>query len=73
MNEKYAYIGRKRECKCAVAIIVDQPEYRRDVAKQVAEFIRDGYVVEYVDLEQGIQLVHSCPHRTPVANQAALL
>lgn len=45
---EYAYIGR---CKCGalVAATVDNPERKRQVAQDVAEFIRDGLAVERVD------------------------
>lgn len=70
---KFAYIGRKPDCGCVVAIIVDMPEYKKDVAKQVAEFIRDGLEIERVDLDAGKQELHSCPHGKVSSAQKALL
>jgi hypothetical protein len=41
----HVYFGVKA-CGCRVAVVVDDPEYPKDTARSVAEFIRDGYTVE---------------------------
>ena len=40
-----AYIAKK-ECGCIVMACVDNPEHRRDTAKEVAKAIREGLVIE---------------------------
>lgn len=47
MTGNMAYIA-KRECGCIVMACVDNPEHRRDTAKEVAQAIREGYVIERV-------------------------
>jgi hypothetical protein len=39
------YVGIK-ECGCMVAVVFDDPRFRKDTAKTVAEFIKSGYRVE---------------------------
>lgn len=38
------YIARK-PCGCTVAACVDEPEYRKENAKTIAEWIKKGYEV----------------------------
>ena len=46
-----AYIAR---CKCGcggiIMATIDNPEHKKDVAKEVAKCIRDGYSVEQVTI-----------------------
>lgn len=53
-----AYIAR---CKCGcggvIMAVVDHPDHIADVAKEVSEAIRDGYVVEHVT----VGYVHTAP------------
>lgn len=49
------YTGRK-ECGCLVAACVDRPEWKKDTAKSVAEFISNGYTVEHIEQDNGPQL-----------------
>lgn len=49
----FAYIGRLQPCGCVVAAMVDaapddSDRYKRDVAKEVATWIREGLTVERV-------------------------
>ena len=44
MNATHCYIGTK-SCGCAVAFVVDDPQYPKDTAEAVAEFILDGYTI----------------------------
>ena len=39
------YVGIK-ECGCVVAAVVDVPEHRKETAKAVQEWIRDGLQIE---------------------------
>lgn len=58
----WTYLGVK-PCGCAVAIMVDRPEYAKDTAKDIAKWIRDGWAVERVEIEQGRNRLHSCIHK----------
>ena len=46
-TESQTWIGL-RECGCLVMAVVDTPERRRDVAKEVARAIREGLNVQKV-------------------------
>lgn len=59
-----AYVGKK-SCGCIVAFVVDEPEYPRDTAREVAEFIRSGLTVERVTVEESRKIVSRCIHRRP--------
>jgi hypothetical protein len=41
------YIGRK-SCGCVVAAVVDNPDRKKDVARSVAGFIKEGLTIEHV-------------------------
>jgi hypothetical protein len=47
MAESMAYIGKK-SCGCIVAACVDNPEHKREIARNLAEWIRDGLTIERV-------------------------
>ena len=47
-EEVYAYVGIKPCCKKIVAAFVDKPEYKKDIAKEVASWIKDGLTVSRV-------------------------
>ena len=61
-TESMAYIAVNRECGCATGIVVDDGHYQKQVARCVADFIKDGRTVEHVTLEEGIKRVGSCTH-----------
>ena len=42
-----SYVGRKT-CGCIVAAIIDDPDHRKEVAKEIAAWIKDGLTVERV-------------------------
>lgn len=46
-----AYIGRA-ECGCVVAVTVNMADHPKDVAKDVAEWIRDGLSIEGHTIEE---------------------
>lgn len=46
-TDKMSYIARK-PCGCIVMATIDNLEHRRDVAKEVAKAIRQGYIIERV-------------------------
>ena len=45
--ENMAYIAKK-PCGCIAMAVVDNPEHRRDTAKEVASCIKEGYIIERV-------------------------
>ena len=46
----HVYTG-KAKCGCIVAVVADMPDMPKETAKDVAEFIRGGYTVERVPVE----------------------
>ena len=50
MSESQTYIG-KRLCGCLVMAIVNNPEDKKDVAREVAKAIREGLSVYLVSSE----------------------
>lgn len=58
----HAYIG-KRACGCVLAVVIEIPGEQKFTAKSVSEFIKDGYAVERVTVEESRKLlVARCPH-----------
>jgi len=55
-----SYIGKCQGCQNVIAAVVDHPDYKKDTAKAVAEFIRDGLLVERVDLDTVKKLFNHC-------------
>ena len=56
--ESFTYIGRKR-CGCVVAMVVDLAD--KVTADAVAEFIKDGLVIERVTTEAA-RTLPGCKH-----------
>jgi hypothetical protein len=52
MSDKatHAYLGIA-SCGCVMAMTVDNPEHKKDVAKDVASFMRWGATIERVSIE----------------------
>ena len=44
-EQVYCYIGRKA-CGCYVAAAVDRPEYAKETAKNLADWVKVGMTVE---------------------------
>ena len=61
MKPEYAYIGIK-SCGCCVAATVDDPKYRDEVAKDISEFIKSGYYVERVKIDDAKIKLSRCIH-----------
>lgn len=62
-EESMSYISR-RPCGCLSMAVVDNPEHKRDVAKEVAKAIRLGETVERVTSESVRKMDWWCPkHR----------
>jgi hypothetical protein len=66
------YVG-VLSCGCAVAATVDRPEWKRDTARTIAEWIKDGLTVERWTVERVRADLGPCVHKTPPAEQVALL
>lgn len=64
----YSYVGRK-SCGCLVAAVVDDTDDAKDVAADVAGFIRQGLTIERVlhDVVR-TELTFSCPHEAQQLN-----
>lgn len=45
MSESYSYVG-VRPCGCAVAACVDEPQYRKENAKSLKQWMLDGMTIE---------------------------
>lgn len=67
---EYAYIGRW-PCGCVTCAHVDKPEYRKDIAKETGRWIRDGMVVERVNISEVRVMLQSCPHQLTPDQQRA--
>ena len=48
MSDRYSYIGRCRGCGALCAAASDDIEDVKHVAKAVAEWIREGLIIEHV-------------------------
>lgn len=53
------YVATK-PCGCTVAGCVDDPAYRKDNAKEIARWIREGYKVDRLPEEDGRTMLKSC-------------
>jgi hypothetical protein len=59
---EFAYIGVE-PCRCCTAAVVDDPKHKKDVAEDVANFIRLGLTIERVPVEEARRrLAGRCPH-----------
>ena len=63
MPEGYCYIAKER-CGCITGAAVDEPQYAKQTAKDVAEWIADGRTIERVSLDIVKASFAQCP-RTP--------
>lgn len=62
-EQSMSYISRL-PCGCLGILVIDNPEHRRDVAKEVAKAIRLGEAVERVATESVREMDWYCPeHR----------
>lgn len=55
----HCYIGVLK-CGCTVAATVDNPERKKQVAEDVAEFLEAGYVIERVTIAQARKRLGPC-------------
>ncbi len=52
-NERMCYTARMPKDKDCFAIASDKPEYKKQLAKDIADWIRRGAVVEHMTLADG--------------------
>lgn len=69
-GEDYVYIAVK-PCGHAGGMCVDEPEYKEDCARNVADWIRQGYAVNRVSRAEGIAKLGTCEHGTMRQQSAA--
>lgn len=63
-QDDYVYIAVK-PCGCVDAIAIDVPEYKDHTAEFVAKQIKDGYAVERLPREDGVdRMTQECEHGT---------
>ncbi len=62
-REEYpAYIGRKT-CGCVVFAMVDDPEHKKETAKEIAKCIRQGLTIERMTVKEVRELeMFGCKH-----------
>jgi hypothetical protein len=65
-TDRFAYVGITA-CGCMVCASVEDPRWKRETAKDVAAWLRDGLRVERVPVERVRQECHACPHKATVA------
>ena len=51
-NDNMMCYVAKKSCGCTVGAAVDMPEYQKDTAKSVAEFIEDGLIVSSMTVKE---------------------
>lgn len=70
----HTYLAIREACGCVVGSVADTPEWRREVAAGVAEWIRAGYIIERVPMAEVAArwMGEDCPHIERPPRQAAL-
>ena len=59
---RFAYIGIK-DCGCTVAVTVDTPEDKTSVAQDVSDFVKCGYTVQRVSVDEARARLQCCIHQ----------
>ena len=57
----WCYIGRRKSCNCVVAAAVEQPGDEKEMAKWVAERIREGLVLDRMRVVE-VRKQFGCEH-----------
>ena len=52
-------------CGCYVAVVMDRPEYRKETAKTIAQYIQNGYRIEPAILEEVRHKLGKCKCPNP--------
>lgn len=55
------YVGCKA-CGCYVCATVDAPDYRAEMAREIAAWARSGLAIERRTVAEARTLIHRCPH-----------
>ena len=71
MSERMAYCGRK-PCGCLVAACLDGAAYADGNAKEIARWVRDGWTVERMTVDEAREQLHFCHHKAAPTDQLAL-
>lgn len=66
MSGDMAYVGIK-SCGCLGAAIVDNPNRKRDVAREVAKCIRAGLALEKLPIETVRSMPWTCRAHSPAS------
>ena len=59
-SSTFAYVAFKKACGHMVAAAVDKPEYAKENAKEVSNWIRSGLRIERVTVERVRTELHGC-------------
>lgn len=58
-EERFAYTGTK-PCGCIVAIIVDDPRWKKDTAKALSGYIKSGLTITRVSMNGPAPSIVDC-------------
>lgn len=61
MTAWYCYVARPLDCECIAAVTVDEPEHAKDVAKDVANWVRRGFRVDRMTGDVFREMSFRCP------------
>ena len=53
------YVGKCRKCGTIHAACVDRPEFAKDTASDIAEWIKRGDIIEHISQDKGVA-VNNC-------------
>ncbi|KKM13659.1 hypothetical protein LCGC14_1713970 [marine sediment metagenome] len=68
MAESFSYVALK-DCGCLAMAMVDRPERKKDVAKEVAKGIRQGYAFHRLTTQQVRDMEWTCPEHKVVPGE----
>ena len=57
----FAYIGRA-QCGCIVVAMVDDSSYKKDMAREISKWIKEGLKIERVTDDYVRENFKHCPH-----------
>jgi len=63
MTESMSYIAKK-PCGCVTMAIVDNPDHKNEVAREISQAVRQGETVERVTSESVRTMVWDCSKHT---------
>ncbi len=68
MAESFSYVALK-DCGCLAIAMVDNPEHKRDVAREMAKGIRQGYSFHRLTTQQVREMEWDCPEHKVVPRE----